>query len=288
MNEAAAIALFAALAHPQRLTAFRLLMRCGIDGLAAGDLAQRLAINPSALSFHLKDMEAAGLVCPRRVGRRIIYRADLSIGGKLAAFLQRDCCAGLAAFSSLPDVPANPQDHAMLTPPYRVLVLCTGNSARSILGERLVSSLGHGTFIGFSAGSSPKGMPNPLALATLRAHGHDVDGLRSKSWDEFAVPGAPPVDIVITVCDQAAGEACPVWPGHPVSAHWGLADPSDVEGNEAERLAAFELAYRRLRQRVEGLVALPLHTMEPTTIRATLQSIHADAAAREAHEDGTV
>ena len=281
MNEAAAIALFAALAHPQRLTAFRLLMRCGTSGLAAGDLAQRLAVNPSALSFHLKDMEAAGLVFPRRLGRRIIYRANLSIGGSLAAFLQRDCCAGLAAFSPLPDVSANLQDHVMLTPPYRVLVLCTGNSARSILGERLVSSLGHGTFIGLSAGSSPKGVPNPLAVATLRAHGHDVDGLRSKSWDEFAVPGAPPVDIVITVCDQAAGEACPVWPGHPVSAHWGLPDPSDIEGPQADKLAAFERTYQCLRRRIEALVALPLEAMEPPAIRAALQAIHDEALTQE-------
>lgn len=176
----------------------------------------------------------------------------------------------------------------MLTPPYRVLVLCTGYSARSVLGERLVSSLGDGTFIGLSAGSSPKGMPNPLAVATLRANGHDVDGLRSKSWDEFAVPGAPPVDIIITVCDQAAGEACPVWPGHPVSAHWGLADPSDAEGEQADKLAAFETTYHCLRRRIEALVALPLHTMEPMTIRAALQSIHEEALKQEGDVNVTV
>lgn len=276
MDETRAIALFAALAHPQRMAAFRLLMRCGGAGLAAGELAQRLAISPSALSFHLKEMETAGLASAKRQGRSIIYRTDLSVGAQLAEFLQRDCCVGLDELT-LPTGVGNEEDHRMLKPPYRVLILCTGNSARSILGEALVTAEGRGAFIGLSAGSKPKGEPNPLAVATLRAHGHEVAGLRSKSWDEFVVPGAPPIDIVVTVCDQAAGEACPVWPGHPISAHWGLADPSDVEGTEDEKRAAFEATYQQLKARLSKLAALPLGKMEAGQIRQALAEIHRNA-----------
>jgi arsenate reductase len=134
-----------------------------------------------------------------------------------------------------------------------ILILCTGNSARSILGEVLVSDLGQGRLKGYSAGSTPKGQPHPIALETLRAHGHDTAGLRSKSWDEFAAPGAPPIDAVITVCDSAAAEVCPVWPGAPVKAHWGLPDPAYIE-DPAECRAAFEATYEALKTRIEALL----------------------------------
>lgn len=281
MEEKQAIALFSALGHAQRLAAFRLLMRCGPAGLAAGELAQRLVINPSALSFHLKEMEGAGLVSATRKGRNIVYRADFSIGARLSDFLQRDCCAGVEAFAGF-GPHDNEMETIMLKPPYRVLVLCTGNSARSILAEGVLGGLGGKEFIALSAGSKPKGEPNPLALATLRAHGHAVDGFRSKSWDEFAVPGAPAIDIVITVCDQAKGEACPVWPGHPVSGHWGLEDPSDVTGSDEAKRAAFEATYAELTRRFEQLVALPLQTMEPAAIRQALAAIHDHASGQQA------
>lgn len=135
-----------------------------------------------------------------------------------------------------------------------ILILCTGNSARSILGEVLVSHLGQGRLKGYSAGSTPKGQPHPVALETLRAHGHDTTGLRSKSWDEFAAPDAPKIDAVITVCDSAAAEVCPVWPGAPVKAHWGLPDPAYIE-DPAECRAAFEATYEALKARIEVLLA---------------------------------
>ena len=143
------------------------------------------------------------------------------------------------------------------TIPMNVLFLCTGNSARSILAEALVNdrSVSGGRFRGYSAGSHPKGQVHPLALETLREHGHSTTDLRSKSWDEFAAPGAPRMDFIFTVCDHAASEPCPLWPGHPVTAHWGLPDPAAVEGSEADRRAAFAATYAQLRQRISEFVA---------------------------------
>jgi arsenate reductase (thioredoxin) len=141
--------------------------------------------------------------------------------------------------------------------PINVLFLCTGNSARSILAEALLNSMGRGRFRAYSAGSHPAGRVNALALALLRDAGLPTEGLRSKGWDEFAVPGAPVMDMVITVCDNAAGEACPAWPGKPSRAHWGLADPAAVEGPPEKRRAAFQETARLLRLRIETLAALP-------------------------------
>jgi arsenate reductase (thioredoxin) len=138
-----------------------------------------------------------------------------------------------------------------------ILILCTGNSARSILGEALVNALGEGRIHGFSAGSAPKGEPHPLALKTLESHGHPTEGLSSKSWDVFAGPDAPELDAVITVCDGAAAESCPVWPGAPVKAHWGLPDPAGI-ADIARARAAFEATYQALRRRVKALTAEPM------------------------------
>ncbi len=151
-----------------------------------------------------------------------------------------------------------------------ILVLCTGNSARSILGEALFNHLGSGRLRAFSAGSQPAGQVNPVALETLEKHGIALPEARSKSWDEFASPGAPVIDYIFTVCASAAGETCPIWPGHPTTAHWGIADPAHVEPLAA-RQAAFERAYQLLRQRVE---ALPLETMSAAEIKAAAQRIH--------------
>ncbi|SEH45120.1 arsenate reductase ArsC [Magnetospirillum fulvum] len=137
-----------------------------------------------------------------------------------------------------------------------VLVLCTGNSARSVLAEVLINALGEGKWRAYSAGSHPAGAVNPLTLAVLAEHGHAVEGLRSKSWDEFAVPSAPPMDLVITVCDNAAGEMCPIWPGHPSKLHVGFPDPAAATGSEAERLAVFRDIYRQIEAKIRRLIAL--------------------------------
>lgn len=154
-----------------------------------------------------------------------------------------------------------------------VLVLCTGNSARSILGEALINHLGRGRLRGFSAGSHPNGRVNPLALATLARHGVPAPEARSKSWDEFAAPGAPPIDIVITVCDQAAAEPCPVWPGHPAIAHWGIPDPAAVTGTEEAKRRAFEQAFLTLEARVRLLTALPIDKLDSLTLGRRLREI---------------
>ena len=156
---------------------------------------------------------------------------------------------------------------------FNVLVLCTGNSARSILGEMLFNHLGRGRIEAYSAGSKPAGQVNPVALETLAKHGVPAEGARSKSWDEFAVPEAPRFDFIFTVCGNAAQETCPVWPGHPTTAHWGIPDPAHVEPPAARR-EAFEEAYRSLKKRIEAFLALPLETMTPQESALAARRIH--------------
>lgn len=164
-------------------------------------------------------------------------------------------------------------------PDFNVLFLCTGNSARSILAEGLLNRLGNGRFHAYSAGSQPKGEVHPLALETLHSYGMPTDGMRSKSWAEFEQADAPKMDFIFTVCDNAAGEACPVWLGHPVSAHWGIEDPAAVQGSELQRKAAFITAFGYLKQRIEAFVAVPLHRLAPAALRAELVAIGTTAGA---------
>lgn len=156
---------------------------------------------------------------------------------------------------------------------YNVLFLCTGNSARSVLAESILSKLGAGRFLAFSAGSQPKGTVNPVALKTLESLGYPIEGLRSKSWNEFASPDAPVMDFVFTVCDKAAGEACPLWPGQPMTAHWGIEDPAAVNGAEIEKEAAFAEAFRYLRNRISVFAALPLRSLDSVALGARLREI---------------
>ncbi len=161
---------------------------------------------------------------------------------------------------------------------FNVLVLCTGNSARSILAEALFNHLGGGRFKAYSAGSQPSGTVNPVALETLDKHGVPLPEARSKSWDEFAAPGAPEMDFIFTVCASAAGEACPIWPGPPTTAHWGIADPAHVEPLAARR-EAFEAAYRQLARRIGAFVALPLETLSAQELAAAARRIHEEGEA---------
>jgi arsenate reductase len=156
---------------------------------------------------------------------------------------------------------------------YNVLFLCTGNSARSILAESILQKDGAGRFRAFSAGSQPKGQVNPLALKMLEQWGYPTKGFRSKTWDEFAGPDAPAMDFVFTVCDSAAGEACPIWPGHPATAHWGIEDPAAVEGTEIEKLRAFNAAFRYMKTRISAFTALPIATLDTMTLAAKLREI---------------
>ncbi len=157
---------------------------------------------------------------------------------------------------------------------FNVLFLCTGNSARSILAESILGSLGRDRFRAYSGGSFPKGTVHPHALALLSHLEFPTDGLRSKSWDEFTAPGAPDMDIVITVCDAAAEETCPVWPGHPAVAHWGIPDPAAVDGSAVEQMTAFRTAFHTLETRIRLLLALPLESIDRLALQQHLHSIH--------------
>jgi len=157
--------------------------------------------------------------------------------------------------------------------PYNVLFLCTGNSARSILGEALLNDMGKGRFRAWSAGSHPGGRVNPFAIELLAKNGLPVEGLRSKSWDEFAAPGAPEFDFIFTVCDSAAAETCPVWPGHPMSAHWGIPDPAAVEGDDETKRRAFRDAFSRLQRRISLLVNLPMQSLDKLSLQKRLAEI---------------
>jgi len=172
---------------------------------------------------------------------------------------------------SLPDKKAK-----AMTTPFNILILCTGNSARSILAEALFNTLGAGRFKAYSAGSHPTGRVNPFAIEQLRSLGYPVDDLRSKSWDEFAQPGAPPMDFIVTVCDNAAGEVCPLWPGHPITAHWGFPDPASVIGTDEEKRAAFAQTLRQIRNRVQLFLSLPLETLDRMAIQSRMQAIGKD------------
>jgi arsenate reductase len=157
--------------------------------------------------------------------------------------------------------------------PFNVLILCTGNSARSILGEALINHWGRGKFVGYSAGSTPRGKVHPIAIELLEHMKMPTDKLRSKSWDEFAQPGAPPLDFVFTVCDNAAGEACPYWPGQPMTAHWGLEDPAAVQGSETEQWVAFRKTFRELESRIKAFTSLPIRSLDKARLQARLDEI---------------
>ena len=157
--------------------------------------------------------------------------------------------------------------------PFNALFLCTGNSARSIIAEAILNKLGQGKFRAYSAGSQPTGRVNPNTIQLLRGLGYDTSCFRSKSWSEFAKPGAPPLDFVFTVCDNAAGEACPVWPGQPMTAHWGVPDPAEARGSEAEIALAFKDAYRMLFQRIGIFTALPIGSLDKLSLQNKLREI---------------
>lgn len=171
----------------------------------------------------------------------------------------------------------------MTEKPFNALFLCTGNSARSIIAEAILNKIGQGKFRAYSAGSQPRGQVNPNTIQLLHGLGYDTSGFRAKSWNEFAKPGAPALDFVFTVCDNAAGETCPVWPGQPMTAHWGVPDPAEARGSEAEIALAFKDAYRMLFQRIGIFTALPIRSLDKLSLQNRLREIGrvTDAVAKE-------
>lgn len=274
-----AVKALGALAQETRLSAFRRLVRAGPDGVAAGALATALEVPANTLSFHLSHLAQAGLAVPRREGRSIVYTADFARMNGLLGFLTENCCGGGRPVSVCcpPPAPstAPSTDGPVMTEPrlYTVLFLCTGNSARSIMAEAALSRWGAGRFRAFSAGSHPTGRVNPLALKLLEQFNYDTAGFRSKSWDEFAVPGAPPLDFVFTVCDNAAGEMCPVWPGQPMTAHWGVEDPAAFDGPEEQGLKLFRRVYLELEHRIKLFTSLRVEALDRLSLQSRLTAI---------------
>ncbi len=274
MNDDIAIKALGALAHPYRLTLFKVLMRQGVAGKSAGQLARYLDVPPSSLSFHLAQLEQAGLIRARRHHRQIIYAADTDRVRAFLAFLTGDCFNGHPAvhdeMAKLTDVYGG---FTMEDRVYNVLFLCTGNSARSIMAECIMNREGAGKFRGYSAGSMPKGEVLPEIKTFLEHTNYSTEELRSKSWEEFEKEGAPVMDFVFTVCDNAAGEVCPIWPGQPMSAHWGVPDPAGFEGTEAERAAFIAEVYRMLSNRIRIFVNLPIASLDKLTLQKHIERI---------------
>ncbi len=278
MELSEAIVALSALAQQTRLETFRLLVRREPEGLRAGEVARLMAVPQNTMSAHLAVLARCGLVRGERRSRSIVYRADLIRFRAVVTFLVRDCCDGrpehcaplLDDLVSLLFVKGVPP---VAERAFNVLFLCTGNTARSILAEEILRKDGAARFKAFSAGSHPKGAINPFALKVLGAYGYPTDGFRSKGWDEFAVSGAPEMDFVFTVCDSAAGEACPVWPGQPMTAHWGIEDPAAVEGSDVEKERAFNTAFRYLKNRISVFTSLPIRSLDKLTVNQKLREI---------------
>ena len=255
------------LGHPQRLAIFRLLMRRYPDPVPAGEIAQALGLKLSTSSAYVAALMQAGLLTQHRVGTSLLYAIDMASVGRLMDDLLLDCCRGRPELCP-PFAPASAPGR-----PYRVLFLCTGNSARSLFAESLLRAEAGDRFAVFSAGTRPQDAPHPLALAMLAAKGHDLAPLRAKPVSEFQAPDTPPFDFVFTVCDQAANEDCPAWPGQPVTAHWGVADPVKAQGTEAQRALAFQQAFGALRNRVLAFAALPLDQIDRLSLQRAVDDI---------------
>ncbi len=267
-----AVSLLSALASEARLDAWRLLLQSGPAGMIHGDLAAALGMPKPTLSFHLRDLRVAGLVESRKEGRTVVYTANAMAAEALAAFLVETCCG------NRPDLclgPRTPETVMTLAPDkvYNVLFLCTGNSARSIMAESILQREGQGRFRTFSAGSMPRGTVAPEVLALLARNNYPTGHLRSKSWDEFARDGAPEMDFVFTVCNDAAGEPCPVWPGQPMTAHWGVPDPVAFVADAKQRALVFADVYRMLMNRISIFCALPLRSLDKLSLQRRLDDI---------------
>ncbi|WP_416914889.1 MAG: helix-turn-helix domain-containing protein [Roseicyclus sp.] len=264
---------FAALSHPARLDVVQLLIRRYPDRVPAGEIAEVLGLKPNTLSAYLADLMQAGLITRDRLGTSLRYGADMAGLSAMTDGLLRECCRGRADLCATLNLDAPDGDRIMPDDRYKVLFICTGNSARSIFAETLLREMAGDRFEVFSAGTQPQSALNPMAVEMLRLKGHETSGLRSKNLTEFQGAGAPVFDFVFTVCDRAANEACPPWPGQPMSAHWSTPDPVKAQGTEAERMLAFQSAYGMLRNRILAFTALPLGTLDRISLQRALDGI---------------
>jgi protein-tyrosine-phosphatase len=235
------------------------------------EIAEALGLKQNTLSHHLADLTEAGLVQVDRQGRSLFYAVNLPMAETLIAYLALD--VGRARADLLTTVHTKTGHSAMQASGFNVLFVCTGNSARSIFAEALLRDLGQGKIIAYSAGTRPGTALNPFAIEVLRRNGHTVDDLRSKHISDFQQPDAPVMDFVFTVCDTAAGEECPPWPGQPITGHWGLPDPVKATGTEAEKALVFAQTYAALRRRIAAFVGLPFAELNRLSLQARVDAI---------------
>lgn len=261
------------LGHPQRLALFRLLMRRYPDRVPATELAQAMAIKPNTLSTYIGALKQVGLVSQERVGTSLRYRIDMDAARETFDYLLHDCCRGRPEICASSAFATTEGTALMADRQYNVLFICTGNSARSIFAESILRDLAGDRFVAYSAGTRPRSELNPFALEVLQQKDHDVSVLRSKNVSEFQGEDAPDFDFVFTVCDQAANEECPSWPGQPISAHWGLPDPVKVEGTDAEKSLAFHQTYGALRNRMIAFTALPFDSLDRMSLQKAVDEI---------------
>ncbi|WP_237214832.1 metalloregulator ArsR/SmtB family transcription factor [Falsiroseomonas oryziterrae] len=267
---------FMALGQATRLELMRDLLAAGPSGLPAGGIAARLGVPASTLSFHLRTLEEAGLVAATRHGRSLVYAAQVARLRGLIAFLAEACCGGdPARCGDLHRLFDTARETAgMEKPVFNVLFLCTRNSARSIMGEAILNRIGEGRFRAFSAGSAPsEDGPLPQVLSQLKALGHDVSALRSKSWDEFIGPGAPRIDFVIALCDTLAGQVCPDFGGTTVTAAWPLPDPAKFTGSAPEQATLLNELYAALHRRLGIFTSLPFASLDRMALKARMDEL---------------
>lgn len=277
MEQISAAHAFATLGHPDRLAVFRMLNRFAPRGARPTEIAAALNLKPNTLSHHLADLTASRLVTVTRDGRSLYYAVNLEVTEALIGYLALDIGRARPDLLSplLAPLHSLAKEPAMRDTDFDVLFICSGNSARSIFAEALLRDLGQGKFQAFSAGTRPNSELNPFALDVLTRNGHDVSALRSKHILEFQQPDSLTMDFVFTVCDAAAAEECPPWPGQPITGHWGLPDPVKATGTDAERALVFAQTYAALRRRVAAFVALPFDTLTRLSLQSRVDDISA-------------
>jgi protein-tyrosine-phosphatase/DNA-binding transcriptional ArsR family regulator len=266
---------FAALSQETRLGLVRLLAERAERGMSAGELAAAMQQAPSTLSFHLAALEQAGLVRSTRQGRYVIYAVRLAGLRSLFGFLTETCCNGRPELCGLIAslIPEDVEEVRAMTPAFNVLFLCTHNSARSIIAEAILEKIANGKFNAYSAGSDPAQAPMAEVIDRLRALGHDVSKLRSKSWNEFTGPNAPRMDFVITLCDTLHGQVCPDFGNKTVTAAWPFPDPAKFSGSEMERTTMLNQLYGMIRRRLEVFINLPYASLDSIALKARLDEL---------------
>jgi protein-tyrosine-phosphatase/DNA-binding transcriptional ArsR family regulator len=270
---------FATLGHPGRLAVFRLLMRFAPRGARPTEIAEALGLKANTLSHHLADLTSSGLVEVERQGRSLFYAVNLEMAEQLIGYLALN--VGRARPDLIAPLLIPDKDTDMPATDFNVLFICSGNSARSVFAEALLRDLGRGKFRAFSAGTRPNTQLNPFALEILQRNGHDIAGLRSKHISEFQQPGSASMDFVFTVCDTAAAEECPPWPGQPITGHWGLPDPVKAAGTDAEKALVFAQTYAALRRRIAAFVELPFDSLTRMALQTRVDAIGLDALTAE-------